>query len=125
MSHTYGALGQVLRDAGFKFPAVVDALGVGGEGEFSAERVQELDADFIFDNYYATAISGVPKDQIDSFETLLPGYCEFLAACRNNQYILLPRDESYASSYYTLGLMSMTVLSHMSGVRTVLGESGN
>jgi iron complex transport system substrate-binding protein len=124
VSYTYGALGQVLRDAGFKFPPAVEALGAGGEGEFSAEQVQELDADFIFDNYYATATSGVPQDQIDSFEKLLPGYCEFLAACRNNQYILLPRDESYASSYYTLGLMTMTVLSHMSGVRVVTGEAG-
>jgi len=121
-AYQFGALGQVLRDAGFRFPDVVEALGIGGEIEVGLERLQDLDADFVFMNYENDR-GQTPQDVHDAMEAAVPGYCDFLVSCQRNQLIVLPHNEAVATSYYTLGLMAMTVLSHMSGVRIVAGDA--
>lgn len=45
----------------------------------------------------------------------MPSFCDFLHTCRNNQMIVMPREEASATSYYALGVMAYTVLSHISG----------
>lgn len=35
----------------------------------------------------------------------MPGWCDFMRACRTGHYILLPRDEVISNSYAALSLM--------------------
>ena len=116
--HTYGSLGRVLRDAGFRFPQIVDAIPEGEYATFSAEQLQALDADFIFSTYRTDALE-LPEDALRFMNEALPNFCDFLHACRENQYIIIPREEASANSFYGLGQMAITVLTHVSGQRYV------
>lgn len=112
--HTYGALGKLLRDAGFVFPERVDAIPEGDFENFSAETFPEMDADFVFVTYRTDALE-TPADAEEYLEEVMPGFCNFLHACRENQMIVIPREEASAASYYGLGVLAYTVLSHISG----------
>ncbi len=112
--HTYGALGKLLRDAGFVFPERVDAIPEGDFEEFSAETLPEMDADFVFVTYRTDALE-TPADAEKYLEEVMPGFCDFLHACRENQMIVIPREEASAASYYGLGVLAYTVVSHISG----------
>ncbi|WP_421951167.1 ABC transporter substrate-binding protein [Pelagibacterium sp.] len=114
--HTYGGLGRVLRDAGFSFPERVDAIPEGEFARMSAEALPELDADFLFVTYRTDTLE-TPEDAVGHLEQVLPDFCDFLHACRENQMIIMPREEASASSYYALGVMAYTVISHISGRR--------
>lgn len=46
--HSYHALGRVLRDAGFRFPPLIERIPDGQRIDVSAEQLPELDADFVF-----------------------------------------------------------------------------
>ncbi|GGF68759.1 protein translocase component YidC [Azorhizobium oxalatiphilum] len=112
--HTQQSLGQVLRDAGFRFPALVDAIPPGKRMDVSAERLPELDADFIFDTYRSDQ-GGKPADEIADMEKVMPGYCAFLKACREGRYTILAREEAISNSYAALSLMVSTIQSQVSG----------
>lgn len=112
--HTYRSLGRVLRDAGFRFPALIDGIPENGRIEVSAERLPELEADFVFDTYRSDK-GGVPQDEIAAMEKLMPGYCQFLKACREGRYILVAREEAISNSYAALSLMTSLVQSHLTG----------
>jgi iron complex transport system substrate-binding protein len=112
--HTYHALGRVLRDAGFKFPAIVDTIPEGDRIDISAERLPELDADFVFDTFRADS-GGGPADEVAEMEKVLPNYCTFLTACRDGRYILLSREEVISNSFAALSLMVSVVQSHIIG----------
>jgi len=114
IEHTYGALGKVLRDAGFKFPARIEAIPVGESAEFTAESLPDLDADFIFGTYRTDTLE-TPANATTALETALPGFCEFLHACREGQFIIVPREEASAASYYGLGVLSYMIISNISG----------
>lgn len=111
---TYGALGKVLRDAGFTFPERVEAIPAGKFEAFRGETFPELDADFIFATY-RTDTRETPADAKKYLEDVLPGYCDYLHACRENQMIVIPREEASASSYYGLGALTYMVISQISG----------
>ena len=112
--HTYGGLGKVLRDAGFTFPERVDAIPEGDFERMSAEALPELDADFLFVTYRTDQLE-TPADAVGHLKEVLPDYCSFLFACSHNQMIVMPREEASATSYYALGVMAYTVVSHISG----------
>ncbi|TRW99380.1 ABC transporter substrate-binding protein [Paracoccus sp. M683] len=112
--HTYRALGRVLRDAGFRFPALIDQIPPGERIEISAERLPELDADYIFAPYRSDT-GGKPADEIAAMEALFPGFCQFLLACQEGRYILIPREEAISNSYAGLALMVAVVQSHIAG----------
>lgn len=114
--HTYGALGKVLRDAGFTFPERVEAIPEGDFERMSAEALPELDADFVFVTYRTDQLE-TPADAIGHLEAVVPGFCEFLHACRTNQMVVMPREEVSAASYYGLGALSYAVITHISGRR--------
>lgn len=40
--HSYHSLGRVLRDAGFRFPPLIESIPEGGRMDVSAERLPEL-----------------------------------------------------------------------------------
>jgi iron complex transport system substrate-binding protein len=83
-----GAIAQVVRDLGFKEPAAVAAL-ADNETNFSAELIQDLDADFIF-GFYRQQPDATPASINAAYETFAPGWCQALTACQNGQFILLP-----------------------------------
>lgn len=112
--HTYRALGRVLRDAGFRFPPIIENIPEGDRIDVSAERLPELDADFIFDTYRSDA-GGKPRDEIAEMNRVMPQYCNFLKACREGRYILLPREETISNSFAALNLMVALVQSHVAG----------
>jgi iron complex transport system substrate-binding protein len=112
--HSYRAIGQVLRDAGFRFPKIIDAVPEGQSIVVSAERLPELDADFIFDPYRSDRPAGA-KAEVKAMEAMIPGFCKFLSACRTGRYILIPREEAISNSYAALFSMVTTV-------RTTLGQ---
>lgn len=112
--HTYGALGKLLRDAGFTFPDRVNAIPEGEFERLSGEALPEFDADFVFATYRTDTLE-TPADAEKYLEEVMPGFCEFLHACRENQFIVIPREEASASSYYGLGALSYMVISQISG----------
>ncbi|CAO95518.1 iron-siderophore ABC transporter substrate-binding protein [Erwinia tasmaniensis] len=112
--HSYHSLGRVLRDAGFRFPPLIDAIPDGGRIDVSAERLPELDADFVFDTWRADT-GGKPADELAEMNRVLPGFCEFLTACRRGNYILLSRDEVISNSFAALALLVAQVQSQISG----------
>lgn len=120
--HSYHSLGRVLRDAGFRFPPLVDAIPDGGRIDVSAEQLPELDADYVFDTWRADT-GGKPADEIADMNRVMPGFCEFLQACRQGHYILLSRDEVISNSFAALGLLVAQVQSHLSG-RTLPEKQG-
>ena len=83
-----GAIAQVVRDLGFKEPAAVAAL-ADSETNYSAELIQDLDADFIF-GFYRQQPDATPATIRSAYETFAPGWCQALTACQNGQFILLP-----------------------------------
>ncbi|SMQ85404.1 iron complex transport system substrate-binding protein [Devosia lucknowensis] len=114
IEHTYGALGKVMRDAGFTFPDRVEAIAANQSAEFSAETMPEFDADFVFATYRTDALQ-TPEDARDALEAALPNFCEFLHACRENQLIIIPREEASAASFYGLGVLTYMLISQISG----------
>ncbi|MEL0611701.1 ABC transporter substrate-binding protein [Marinomonas arenicola] len=108
--HSYRSLGRVLRDAGFKFPPIINQIPKGERVDFSAERLPELDADIIFDPYFSNS---KPQLEIAKMNAILPGFCQFLSACKKGHYVLVSRDAAISNSYAGLEAMTMTVQAHL------------
>ncbi len=58
---------------------------------------------------------GKPQDELQAMEGVMPGWCDFMRACRTGHYILLPREEVISNSYAALSLMVAQVQSHIAG----------
>jgi len=112
--HTYHSLGRVLRDAGFKFPPLIDNIPEGKRIDVSAERLPEMDADFVFTTWRGDT-GGKPQDEMTAMDTVLPGWCDFLTACQRGHYILLSREEAISNSFASLSLMAAQVQTHIAG----------
>lgn len=119
--HSYHTLGRVLRDAGFRFPPLIEAIPDGQRIDVSAEQLPDLDADFIFATYRSDT-GGKPQDERQAMEKVMPGWCDFMRACRTGRYILLPREEVISNSFAALSLMVAQVQSHIAG-RPVPGDA--
>lgn len=61
--HSYHALGRVLRDAGFRFPPLIDKIPDGQRIDVSAEQLPELDADFVFATWRSDT-GGKPQEEL-------------------------------------------------------------
>lgn len=83
-----GAVAQVVRDLGFKETAAVAALDA-NETNYSAELIQDLDADFVF-GFYRQQPDATPATVRAAYEKFAPGWCQALTACQNDQFLLLP-----------------------------------
>lgn len=107
--HTYRALGQVLRDAGFAFAPLIEQIPENDRIEVGPERLPELDADVIFDPYRSDQGNGIPQE-LEMLEAIMPGFCGFLSACRNGKYVMVPREAAISNSYAGLGQMVSMVM---------------
>lgn len=112
--NTYGNLGKILRDAGFKFPKLVDDIAFGERAEFSGESLQDLDADYIFATYRTDQFH-TPQNTVDGFEEVIPGFCNYLTACKENRMLIIPREEASSNSFNALGITAYNILTHISG----------
>ncbi|MGU3523017.1 ABC transporter substrate-binding protein [Enterobacteriaceae bacterium C23F] len=112
--HSYHALGRVMRDAGFRFPPLIEQIPDGQRIDVSAERLPELDADFVFATWRSDT-GGKPEEELKAMDAVMPGWCDFMQACRRGHYILLPREEVISNSYAALSLMVAQVQSHLAG----------
>ncbi|QHM96515.1 ABC transporter substrate-binding protein [Kosakonia sacchari] len=112
--HSYHSLGRVLRDAGFRFPPLIDSIPDGGRIDVSAERLPELDADFVFATWRGDT-GGKPQDEMAAMDAVMPGWCDFLTACRRGHYVLISREEAISNSFASLSLMVAQVQSHIAG----------
>ncbi len=119
--HSYHALGRVLRDAGFRFPPLIDKIPDGQRIDVSAEQLPELDADFVFATWRSDT-GGKPQDELQAMEGVMPGWCDFMRACRSGRYILLPREDVISNSFAALTLMVAEVQSHIAGRPMPEGE---
>lgn len=116
-SRTYYALSQVLDDIGFIRPAVIEVIDPAeADADFSAEFLPELDADFAIATYETSSSEQSSPALIrQAFETLVPGFCDVVHFCRNNQLIILPRSPIYASSFRSLEIANDYILTHIAG----------
>ncbi|SFT96796.1 iron complex transport system substrate-binding protein [Kosakonia arachidis] len=112
--HSYHSLGRVLRDAGFRFPKLIDSIPEGGRIDVSAERLPELDADFVFATWRGDT-GGKPQDEMAAMDAVMPGWCDFLNACRTGHYVLISREEAISNSFASLSLMVAQVQSQIAG----------
>jgi iron complex transport system substrate-binding protein len=117
LEHTYGSLGTVLRDAGFRFPPAFDAIPLRRGMTLSPELLQSLNADFIIDTDRNDK-GELPCAARNRLAALHPDACGFLAACRNGRYLVLPRNEMLAISYQSRSL----AIGVLTGLLTGQGE---
>lgn len=111
--HTYSVLGGVLREAGFTLPDATNAIGEGDCQFFSAESIQEFDADWVFITY-RTDREQTPADAVAGMESVLPVWCDALTACREGRVVYLPRAEATTPSYDAAMAIAFSVLTHLS-----------
>ncbi|WMT87153.1 ABC transporter substrate-binding protein [Pelagibacterium sp. 26DY04] len=112
--NTYGSLGKVLRDAGFAFPAAIDAIEGNERQIFSGESYPDFDADFIFVTY-AVERGETPAMARAALDEVLPGWCEVMHACRNGQIVYVPREIASSATYDSLTALTQIVASHVAG----------
>jgi|TARA_A100001391_G_scaffold63912_1_gene39856 iron complex transport system substrate-binding protein len=112
--NTYGSLGKVLRDAGFVFPAAIDAIEGNERQIFSGESYPEFDADFIFVTY-AVERGESPAMARAALDEVLPNWCDVLHACRNGQIVYVPREIASSATYDSLTALTQIVASHVVG----------
>lgn len=110
-----GNIGKVLIDAGFQRPAIMETVKEGDKATwFSPEELEKFDGDFIITSY-RYGIGDTPETVEGYFEAAVPGYCDLLHACREDQMIMLSMDEVTASSYYALGTVAYAILTAIGG----------
>lgn len=114
-----GAISQVLSDLGFAQPEAVAVLSE-TQSSWSPERIEDLDADFIF-GFYRQQPDATPAAVRAAYEAFAPGWCEALSACREGRFILLP-GPTFGSTMTGLELALELVESHVAGRMPRLGR---
>lgn len=112
--NSYGSLGKVLRDIGFTFPDTTNAIKGNARQIFSGEAYPQFDADFIFVTYRPVRGETI-TDARAALDEVLPGWCEVMHACRNNQVIYLPREIASSATYDSLFALTEIIGSHIVG----------
>jgi iron complex transport system substrate-binding protein len=98
----FGAFAQVMADLGIRTPTAFAAFAE-PDFEATAEFLPQLDADFLLLSYVpGDPAQGTPETQAAEMERAVPGWCDFLHACRTGQVLSLPREEIYARSFVSL-----------------------
>ncbi len=87
--HTWPGLGQILRDAGIDAPDIINDIDEGQSETFSAEVLEQFDADWVFISY-ANQNGDTPSDALANMDALLPSWCAALTACQEGRVIPVP-----------------------------------
>ncbi|WP_185020705.1 ABC transporter substrate-binding protein [Histidinibacterium lentulum] len=110
----YGNIGRVLYDAGFRQPQAILDVPLNDWSEFSAETLPQFDGDFIITTFNGST-ADTPEDVRGYFETLVPGSCDLLHACRTGQMFIIPREEASATTYDALLATAYAIQSIVAG----------
>ncbi len=111
----YGGLTKVLADLGFERGTagqeMADRGVVWGE-EVSAEILPELEADYLFDTY-TIAYGDTLADPALRLNDAVPGWCDFLTACSEGRYIVLPREYATGFSFTQLNMLLQMITTNV------------
>ena len=107
-----GALTVAMADLGLNLPEIAADMD-GRSMAISPERWQDIDADFVI-NFYGTTPQDGPVQVRAGLDKFLPGWCDFLHACRNDQYVFFPY-ASFGYSFGALGLNLDLLTTHIAG----------
>lgn len=107
-----GAIARVLKDLGIEPPAAVATMAE-QQASWSAELIQQLDADFIF-GFYRQQPDATPETIRAAYEKFAPSWCQALTACQKGQFVLLP-GPTFGSTLASLDLALEMVETHLAG----------
>ncbi|MCF2872034.1 ABC transporter substrate-binding protein [Octadecabacter sp. G9-8] len=110
--HTWPGLGQILRDAGIDAPDIINDIAEGQSATFSAEVLEQFDADWVFLSY-ANQNGETPADAIANMDALLPSWCAALTACQDGRVIPVPIVETASWSPDAFFATTMMLISTM------------
>lgn len=89
---------------------------IDGEAEISAERLADVDADFVFTTYDPDREDQrSPSDMLALLNEIIPDACRFLTACANRQVIFLERTPLYSGSFRSLEIAVNQISTHIAG----------
>ncbi len=111
MHHSYHALGRV-RDAGFRFPPLIERIPT--VSALTSARNSCRSWTLILSSPRRSDTGGKPQDELQAMEGVMPGWCDFLRACRTGHYFTAA-EEVISNSYAALSLMVAQVQSHIAG----------
>lgn len=115
-----GAYTRVVDDLGFQLVDLVKDIDE-TRISLSPEVIQGLDADFIF-GFYRFSDTASPEIIFGAYEVFVPGFCQALEACRNNQVVLLP-SYTFGGTMKSLETALELIESHVAARRYMpLGE---
>jgi iron complex transport system substrate-binding protein len=107
-----GALTVALDDLGLQLPPMARQMD-GRSMAISPEMWTGIDADFVI-NFYGTTPEDGPDQVREGLNHYLEGWCDFLHACREDQYLFFPY-ASYGYSFGALGLNLDLLTTHIAG----------
>ncbi|MCD7058678.1 ABC transporter substrate-binding protein [Pelagibacterium xiamenense] len=116
-----GALTVALSDLGLQLPALAREMDARSM-PISPEVWPETDGDFVI-NFYGTTPEDGPEQVRAGLDHYLEGWCGFLHACREGQYLFFPY-ASYGYSFGALGLNLDLLTTHIAGRDFVPFEEG-
>lgn len=119
----YDAMTEVLYALGFSTPDLVETIEDRHYIEISAERIQEIDADFMISNYDARPTQAIIARRAE-FDAALPSWRQVLHAPRNNQHIFIHRDEMRGTSFRSLRYALDIIMTNIGG-RTFVPLASN
>ncbi|PCI86512.1 MAG: preprotein translocase YidC [Hyphomicrobiales bacterium] len=112
--NSYFSMGEVLRDAGFKFPDAVNDIPLGDCKLFEPDELDQIEADFVFATY-RTDKKHTPQYLMDEFIAIKSDFVESFAPCRQGRLLFIPREEASGNSFAALGICAATILNHVAG----------
>ncbi|RVT85410.1 hypothetical protein DXV76_06500 [Rhodobacteraceae bacterium CCMM004] len=114
----YSMKSYILERIGFTIAGEGARLRAAGEERItgSPELIPAQDADFVFGNYRIDqgAANG-PRIEDARLDEMLPGYCDFLAACADGRMILVPREHAVVPSFQAWQTLTHIIVSHVAG----------
>lgn len=119
----YGGLTKVLADLGFERAAVGQEManrGIAWGETVSAEILPELQADYLFDTY-TIAYGDTLADPASRLNEAVPGWCDFLTACGEGRYIVLPREYSTGFSFTQLNMLLQMITTNVANAPAMGG----
>ncbi|WP_404400401.1 ABC transporter substrate-binding protein [Pelagibacterium halotolerans] len=116
-----GALTVALDDLGLQLPAVAREMDARSMA-ISPEVWTGIDGDFVI-NFYGTTPEDGPAQVRAGLDHYLEGWCDFLHACREGQYLFFPYS-SFGYSFGALGLNLDLLTTHIAGRDFVPFEEG-
>lgn len=96
--HTYGAMGEVIREIGLAQPPLFDRIPSMQNLELSPEVLPELDAAMIIGTYRDDRQDS-PDRAKAALAAIYPDYCRVLSACAAGRMYFFPRDIARSNTY--------------------------